>query len=115
MSHEGQAQELAIIPRKASKIFHRHNIAMSLLPVQPQEGPLESSDLLGEVFGYIGRGESCFTRVNAQWIDIYVKLFGAKTTYDAVLASEARVEVAAAEGCRLTRKLFTKAAWTGNL
>ncbi|CAM9244163.1 unnamed protein product [Chrysoparadoxa australica] len=87
------------------------------LPAQPrpQEGPLGCSTLLRQVFGYIGRGQSCFLRVNAQWNDIYVQLFGAKTTYDAAVASVARVEVAAAEGCPLTIKLFSKAAESGNI
>ncbi|CAM9420798.1 unnamed protein product [Chrysoparadoxa australica] len=53
-------------------------------------------------------------RVNAQWNNC-VQLFGAKTTYRAAVASEARVEVAAAEGCPLTAKLFKRAAGSGNL
>ncbi|CAM9283300.1 unnamed protein product [Chrysoparadoxa australica] len=54
-------------------------------------------------------------RVNLQWIDMYVQLFGAKTTYDAVCASVARVEVAVAEGCPFWEGLFARAAGSGNL
>ncbi|CAM9784036.1 unnamed protein product, partial [Chrysoparadoxa australica] len=83
-------------------------------PEGPQEGPLKSNALLGQVLGYVGKGDSCFKRVNRQWNDIYVKLFGAKTTYDAALSSVARVELAV-EGCLLTEKLFRRAAVNGNL
>ncbi|CAM9526596.1 unnamed protein product [Chrysoparadoxa australica] len=87
---------------------------MSLL-AQSQEAPLRSSALLRQVFGYIGKGESCFLRVNRQWNDIYVELFGARTTFDAAVASEARVEIAAAEGCPRREELCKKAAGNGNL
>ncbi|CAM9643210.1 unnamed protein product [Chrysoparadoxa australica] len=87
---------------------------MNLL-AQPQEGRLENGSLLRKVFGYVGKGQSCFMRANRQWNDIYMKLYGAKATYDAPVASASRFEVAAAEGCPLTEKLFTRAAGNGSL
>ncbi|CAM9325244.1 unnamed protein product [Chrysoparadoxa australica] len=84
------------------------------LPEQPQEKPLENRGVLEKVFGYVGSRQSCFVRVNRQWNDIYVQLFGAKTTYDAAVVSVARDEVAVAEGCPLSGRLLILADLSGN-